>query len=54
LETSDGEISSVLYLTTEKEVNVDDFKEKYKGRDFLEEKMWSEMVSRLKELDIPG
>jgi len=48
-----GSGSSVIYLTTEKEVKVNDFKKEYKGRDFREVKMWSQMVSRLKELDIP-
>ena len=47
-----GKGSPVLYLTTEKEVKVDVFKTEFKGCDFREEKMWSESLSRLKELDI--
>ncbi|MCP4230072.1 MAG: hypothetical protein GY771_07985 [bacterium] len=43
--------ASVLYLTTERAGSEEKYKKEKSGCDFTEEKMWSETVSRLKELN---
>jgi len=43
--------SAVILLSTQPEIELEEFKMKKMGGDFAEEAMWSEKVSRIKELN---
>lgn len=46
--------STVLYLTTEREIEFEQWKPDIRSRDFVKQAMWSEKVSHLKTLGIAG